>query len=95
VELVKVEGTEVLVELADGAWGPQNVGTAEVLNFDGVRETLEAVAKDLDAVWQKVRPKEATVEFGLSLTVKSGKLTGLIVQGDGSASLKVRLKWTS
>ncbi|MGI9003124.1 MAG: CU044_2847 family protein [Pseudonocardia sp.] len=34
------------------------------------------------------------MEFGLTLTARSGKLTGLVVDGEGEASLKVTLTWS-
>lgn len=92
VERVQAGGVEFFVEVADGG-GPQTVGLDKALSFDGVRDTIEAVAGQLGQVWQKVRPAEASVEFGLSLTAKSGKLTGLLVDADGQASLKVTLTW--
>lgn len=39
------------------------------------------------------RPSEASVAFGLKLTAKSGKLTGLQVEGRGEGSLTVTLTW--
>src|SRR5664279_1312275 len=90
--LVTAGGAEFYVEVAD-AGGPTTIGPSDAFNFDGVRQTLEGVAAELGAAWEKVRPAEATVEFGLTLTAKSGKLTGLIVEGGGEASLKVTLTW--
>ena len=66
---------------------------SQLLPFDGVSRTIESIANDLTKVWQKVRPYEARVEFGLSLTAKSGKLTGLLVEGGGAASLTIALTW--
>jgi hypothetical protein len=40
-----------------------------------------------------VQPKKATVEFGVEVTVKSGKLTALIVEGEGKGNLKITLEW--
>jgi len=34
-----------------------------------------------------------TVELGIQLAIKNGKLTGLIVEGKADASLKVTLEW--
>lgn len=92
VELVRADEVEFFVELADGG-GPRTVGVADALSFDGVRDTVEAIAGQLGQVWDRVKPSEASVEFGLSLTAKSGKLTGLLVEAGGSASLKVTLSW--
>jgi len=89
---VKAGDMEFFVELADSG-GPQTVGAERVLSFDGVRDTVEAIAAQLAHVWDEVKPSEASVEFGLSLTAKTGKLTGLLVDADGSASLKVTLRW--
>ncbi|MBP8920983.1 MAG: hypothetical protein KBG85_14845 [Micropruina sp.] len=92
--LVEAGGVEFYVEIsaADGA-GP--VGLEDRLNFDGVRDTIQAIAGQVAEVWQKVKPSEATVEFGLQVTAKSGKLTGLLVEGGAEASLKVSLTWKS
>ena len=39
---------------------------------------------------------EASIEFGLELSIKTdGTLTGLFVKGDGKASMKVALKFSS
>ena len=42
---------------------------------------------------EKVTPSKTTVERGIQLAVKNGKLTGLIVEGRAGASLKVTFEW--
>lgn len=91
--LVRSGETEFYAEIREAGGGPQVVALDDVLSFDGVRDTVEAIASDLSAAWRAAKPSEASVEFGLSLTAKSGKLTGLIVDAGGSASLKVKLVW--
>jgi hypothetical protein len=91
--LVSAGGAEFYVEVAD-AGGPATIGDGGgVLSFDGVRATVEGIAAELAQAWATVKPSEASVEFGLKLTAKSGKLTGLIVEGGGEASLTVTLRW--
>ena len=90
--LVKVGDIEFFMEVADSS-GPRTVGLDDVLSFDAVRDTVEAIATELADVWSRVHPSEATVEFGLSVTAKTGKLTGLVVDGSGAASLTVKLTW--
>jgi hypothetical protein len=92
--LVRADGVEFYVELA-GAGGPQTVGVDQVLSFDGVRETITAIGKELAKAWDTVRPDEASVELGLKLVAKSGKLTGMVVEGGGEASLTITLTWKS
>jgi Trypsin-co-occurring domain 1 len=90
--LVRADGVEFFAEVAERE-GPQTVGLNDVLSFEGVRETVTAIGKELSKAWDTVKPAEATVELGLKLAVKSGKLTGLLVEGGGEASLKVTLTW--
>ncbi|SBV26304.1 hypothetical protein GA0070620_1791 [Micromonospora krabiensis] len=92
VEPVQAGDVEFFVELAEEG-GPETVGAGRLLSFDGVRDTVQAVAEELAQVWQQVKPAEATVEFGLSLTAKAGPLTGLVVSGDGAATFKITLVW--
>ncbi|GIJ79841.1 hypothetical protein SAMN05443287_102642 [Micromonospora phaseoli] len=91
-EQVRSGEVEFFVELADGA-GPENISPSKLLSFDGVRDTIQAIADELAQAWQQAKPAEATVEFGLSLTAKGGPLTGLIVAGDAAATFKVTLVW--
>lgn len=90
--LVRANGVEFYAEIAD-AGGPQTVGLDKALTFDGVRDTVTAVCKELAKAWEAVKPAEATVELGLKLAAKSGKLTGMLVEGGGEATLKVTLTW--
>lgn len=92
--LTEIDGVQFYVEVAErDAAG--TVGLGETLKFDGVRDAIEAIAGQVAGVWDRVKPSEATVEFGLNVTTKSGPLTALLVEGGGEASLKVTLTWKS
>jgi hypothetical protein len=73
--------------------GPSDIGLAEQLSFAGVTETLQQIGSAVVSALVQVRPERASVEFGLDLAVKSGKLTGLLVDGTANATLKVTLDW--
>lgn len=90
--LVRADGVEFFAEVAE-AGGPQPVGLDQVLSFEGVRETVTAVCKELAKAWDAVKPAEASVELALKLVARAGKLTGMLVEGGGEASLKVTLTW--
>ncbi len=91
--LVSAGGAQFYVEVVE-AGGPAPIrDDGGPLSFDGVRTAIEGIATELAQVWQRVRPSEASVEFGLKVTGKSGKLTGLLVEGGGEATLSVTLTW--
>src|SRR3954470_8596797 len=92
---VEVDGTLIYVEVSGDAGGVGTVGADSIFSFDDVAESIQAIAGRLTEVWRQVRPSEASVEFGVRATARSGKLTALIVEGGGEASLKVTLTWRS
>jgi hypothetical protein len=94
MEIVPVElnGVNFYVEVQD-AVGPSPIGGNLSLSFEDVRRTVEEIALELTKAWDTVKPSEASVEFGLKVTAKSGKLTGLLVEGGGEAALTVKLTW--
>jgi hypothetical protein len=91
-QLVREGDAEFFVEVVGGG-GPQTVGLDQAISFDGVRETIEAIGGSLTSAFERARPDTATAEFALAVTAKAGKLTGLLVDGEGSASLKITLSW--
>ncbi|MEG3439686.1 CU044_2847 family protein [Pannus brasiliensis CCIBt3594] len=89
---VKVnENVTVLVETRD--LGGEEEVSGNLFDFQDVADTIEAITQSIAATIEKVKPKKATVEFGVEVAVKSGKLTALIVEGQGKGNLKITLEW--
>jgi len=63
------------------------------LDFAAVAGTLEGVTEAIRGAVAKAAPSKVSVELGLELAVKSGKLVGLIVDGESTGSLTVTLEW--
>src|SRR5947209_15168132 len=61
--------------------------------FKEVTDTVEGLAKALVTTLKKVKPRAASVEFGVQVGIESGKLTALLVKGTGNANLKITLEW--
>ncbi len=61
--------------------------------FKEVTDTIESLARAMVGTLKKVKPRTATVEFGLQIGIESGKLTALLVKGTGNANLKITLEW--
>lgn len=97
VEVVLPNGAVALVRAADldrggGRWRRKRAGN-DTFDFEGVSLTLEGIAQAVRSGLEKVTPSRTTVELGIELAVKNGKLTGLVVEGSAAASLKVTLEW--
>lgn len=65
----------------------------ESLKLDGALSSLKDIGTEVRKAIEYVKPNKATVEFGLKLSVGSGKLGALLVDGKSDASLKVSLQW--
>jgi hypothetical protein len=81
--IVKVEVTNT---------GQEDVGF-DTKQFQPVADAIEGVVQMIAAPIQKVRPKKATVKFGMELAIEAGQLTAVIVKGSGKANLEITLEW--
>ncbi|MGP3634710.1 CU044_2847 family protein, partial [Streptomyces sp. 24-1644] len=63
---------------------------ARVENLTGV---VTSVARSLAEPLRAVRPDEVSVEFGIELTAKAGKVVGLLADGEAKGGIKVTLTW--
>jgi len=90
----------VPVQLPNGAtikFEVSNTGREDVSfdpkQFQPVADAIEGVVQMIATPIQKVRPKKATVKFGMELAIESGQLTAIIVKGSGKGNLEITLEW--
>jgi hypothetical protein len=95
-------GNTVPVELPNGAIVQVEVASTgredvafDVKQFQPVADAIEGVVQMIAAPIQKVKPKKATVKFGMELAIESGQLTAVIVKGSGKGNLEITLEWES
>jgi len=74
--------------------GAQKTASLPKLDFEEVGKTLEGIVAVLKSALEKAAPDKVTVSLGMELAVKSGKLTGLLVEGEGKGTLGVTVEWT-
>ncbi|MFI9719256.1 CU044_2847 family protein [Streptomyces sp. NPDC052396] len=60
----------------------------------GLSDVVHGVVGSLRAGLAAARPQEVEVEFGIELSAKAGKVISLLADGEGRASIKVRLTWS-
>lgn len=94
VEVELPNGATALVRVADlGGVGASKTGVRDKFDFQGVAATLEGITDAIKSALVKAAPDKVTVELGIEMAVKSGKLTGLLVEGEGKGALTVTLEW--
>jgi predicted ATP-dependent Lon-type protease len=94
LEVAVGEGSTLQVVALDYG-GAQDVAALGTLSLDGVIDTIRDLAGSLKSAIDTIEPERAFVEFGVQVAVKAGKLTALLVEASGQASLKVTLGWGS
>ncbi|MFD0344491.1 CU044_2847 family protein [Streptomyces sp. NPDC127117] len=100
------DGTEVWArisgaeELARPGSGPSftDIGAGNITDrvqarVESLQGVVTSVARSLAEPLRSVRPDEVSVEFGIELTAKSGKVVGLLADGEAKGSIKVTLTW--
>jgi hypothetical protein len=75
--------------------GATDVSALDQLNLKDVADSIQQIAATIGSALQKAAPKRASVTFGIEVAVQAGKLTSLLVQGSGTATLNVTLEWGS
>ncbi len=91
VPVQMADGTTVHIEVTPMG-GDEDIAL-KAITFDGVRKSMLAIAHEIGEVLAEVRPKKASVEFGLEVGLESGQLTALLVKGTGTATMKITLEW--
>jgi hypothetical protein len=65
----------------------------EPLPFKEVTDSIESIAKAVLTTLQKVKPRSASVEFGIEIALSDGKLFAIVAKGDAKANMKITLEW--
>jgi hypothetical protein len=90
----RISGAEELEE-PGGELSLTDVGFGERVEaqVESLHSVITSVARSLAAPLRAVRPDEVSVEFGIELTAKAGKVVGLLADGEAKAGITVTLTW--
>lgn len=82
-------------EVDGGEHGAEDVGFLDDLPkaVEGFVETVRGVAESVRQAALSTRPHSVTVQFGLALSAKSGKVVSVLAEAGAVTSLTVTLGW--
>jgi hypothetical protein len=86
-------GAVVRLRVADREQGLENVGRLSPKDLEKVFGTIEEVASLLKERLVAMASSRASVQFGVSLSMRAGALVALVFDGQAEASLTVTLEW--
>ncbi|GAA2244158.1 hypothetical protein GCM10010145_08660 [Streptomyces ruber] len=90
----RISGAEELA-VPSGELSYTDVGFTDRVeaHVESLQSVVTGVARSLAVPLRAVRPDEVSVEFGIELTAKAGKVVGLLADGEAKAGIKVTLTW--
>jgi hypothetical protein len=86
-------GPVIMIALAEDAEPERDVAIPRIFSFEGLVDSISAIADSMTRALRAAKPDEAEVEFGVDVSVKAGELTSMIVKGGGTATLRITLTW--
>jgi hypothetical protein len=90
----RISGAEELA-VPSGELSYTDTGFADRVEaqVESLHSVITGVARSLAGPLRAVRPDEVSVEFGIELTAKAGKVVGLLADGEAKAGITVTLTW--
>lgn len=93
-EIIKAELTNgTIVHIQATTLGGEEEVAFTLPSFKGITDAIEGIAESVVTTLQKVKPRKASVEFGLEIALEAGQLTALLVKGSGTSNLTITLEW--
>jgi hypothetical protein len=90
----RISGAEELEEPSgELSFTDTRFGDRVEAQVESLQSVITSVARSLAAPLRAVRPDEVSVEFGIELTAKAGKVVGLLADGEAKAGITVTLTW--
>ncbi|MGY0018618.1 CU044_2847 family protein [Streptomyces sp. cg35] len=73
----------------------EDVGVWETVTtkVEGLKETVEGVARSVRAATAAAAPDETAVTFGIEVSAKPGRAVAVLADGEAKANLSITLTW--
>lgn len=95
VQAVLPDGTVLWVRAEDEEAGPVDTGLQDetLRRLEDLPATLQAITRSIRTGLRNSAPDEFSIEFGIEIAGKSGKLVSVLTEVGGKATLKVNVTW--
>ena len=93
IKVVEVSLDDKIINVEAVVLGGEQDVAATLPNLDSIFDELTAVSQKISRVIDEVSPDKVSVEFGVGIALKSGKLSSIILNGEGNANIKVKMTW--
>lgn len=90
----RISGAEELAYAEELSYTDTGFHDRVEASVESLHSLITGVARSLSGPLSAVRPDEVSVEFGIELTAKAGKVVGLLADGEAKAALTVTLTWS-
>ncbi|MDG4767820.1 CU044_2847 family protein [Solwaraspora sp. WMMD406] len=92
---VRLPSGEVVWTLADVPGRPTDVGFLDdrIHDVEGLTETIRGIGASVRQGLADLAPDTVTVQFGLTLTARTGRVISVLAEAGGQANLTVTLGW--
>lgn len=89
---IRLNKEQTILVKATMLGGEEDVSSG-TFSFDNAMSAVEGLATKFSDLFETIKPEKAKVEFGVNFSVESGKLSTLLVNGQGETSIKITLEW--
>jgi hypothetical protein len=96
VAQVRLPDGQVIWARVEGHDGPRDIGFGErarSLIVEGLAETVAAVADNVRSAVDRHHADEVSIEFGLELSARSGKVLSVLAEAAAKSTIAVQLTW--
>ncbi len=88
------DGTEALVQINSNESRERQVSLSDYkFDIKDLQSSIKSLTNDIVKPFSEIGLDKVTVEMGLSIGVKSGKITSLLLDGNLDAAIKVTVEW--
>ena len=92
--IVLSDGSEALVQVNSNDTKERQVSrTDEKFDIKDLQTSIKSLINDIIEPFSEIKLDKVTLEMGLNIGVKSGKITSLLINGNLNAAIKVIVEW--